>query len=98
MVAFVAVRAWPTLAHNGGVAWLGPGGSTDHQLGGMISTGRHAPAAAYHLRAWPLVYGTLLCAGLAGAIRLAFPLLFAIFIVQFPPPPPPALPVPPAPL
>jgi len=85
MVAFVAVRAWPTLAHNGGVAWLGPGGSTDHQLGGMISTGRHAPAAAYHLRAWPLVYGTLLCAGLAVAIGLAFALLCAIFIVEFAP-------------
>jgi phosphate transport system permease protein len=85
MVAFVAVRAWPTLVHNGGVSWLGPGGSTDHQLGGMIATSRHPPAAVYHLRAWPLVYGTLLCAGLAVVIGLVFALLCSIFIVEFAP-------------
>src|SRR4029077_19245564 len=43
MVVFVAVRAWPTLHHNGIVSWLGPGGSTDKQLGGMVSTTRPAP-------------------------------------------------------
>jgi phosphate ABC transporter permease protein PstC len=86
MVVFVAVRAWPTLHHNGGISWLGPGGSTDKQIGGMVSTTRHPPAAVYHLRAWPLLYGTLLVGIVAVAIGLVFALLCAIFIVEFAPP------------
>ena len=53
--SFVAVRAWPTLAHNDGVAWLGPGRQRrTRSSAAMIKTGQHPPAAAYHLRAWPL--------------------------------------------
>ncbi len=74
MVVFVAVRAWPTLVHNDGVAWLGPGGDVDTQLGSMIKTGQHPPAAAYHLRAWPLLYGTLLTTGAAVVCGLVFAL------------------------
>jgi phosphate transport system permease protein len=85
MVVFVFVRAWPTLVHNSGIAWLGPGGSVDKQLGSMVSTSRHPPASAYHLRAWPLLYGTLLVAGLSVAIGLVFSLFSAIFIVEFAP-------------
>jgi phosphate transport system permease protein len=85
MVVFVAIRAWPTLAHNGGISWLGPGGSVDRQLNGMIDTSRHPPAAVYHLRAWPLIWGTLLCAGLSVTFGLIFALLSAIFIVEFAP-------------
>jgi ABC-type phosphate transport system permease subunit len=87
MVAFVAVKAWPTLAHNSGVAWLGPGGNVDTQLGDMIKTGQHPPAEAYHLRAWPLVYGTLLTSGAAVLGGLAFSLAASIFIVEFAPAP-----------
>jgi phosphate transport system permease protein len=87
MVAFVAVKAWPSLAHNHGVAWLGPGGNPDTQLGAMIKTGQHPPAAAYHLRAWPLVYGTLLTSGLAVVAGLGFSLAASIFIVEFAPAP-----------
>jgi ABC-type phosphate transport system permease subunit len=87
MVVFVAVRAWPTLAHNAGVAWLGPGGNPDTQIGSMIHTGQHPPAAAYHLRAWPLVYGTLLTTGAAVAGGLVFALAASIFIVEFAPAP-----------
>jgi phosphate transport system permease protein len=85
MVVFVTVRAWPTLVHNSGVAWLGPGGNTDKQLGSMIAGGRHPAASVYHLRAWPLLYGTLLVAGLSVVIGLVFSLLSAIFIVEFAP-------------
>jgi phosphate transport system permease protein len=85
MVVFVAVRAWPTLVHNSGIAWLGPGGSTDKQLNGMIATSRHPAASVYHLRAWPLLYGTLLVSALAVAIGLVFSLFSAIFIVEFAP-------------
>ncbi len=85
MVVFVAVRAWPTLRANGWVSWLGPGGSVDDQLGEMIKTGQDPPDAAYHLRAWPLVYGTLLTTGVAVVVGLAFSLFSAIFIVEFAP-------------
>jgi phosphate transport system permease protein len=87
MVVFVAVRAWPSLHANGVVSWLGPGGNVDRQLGGMIMTGQHPPAAAYHLRAWPLVYGTLLTTGVSVVVGLAFSLFSAIFIVEFAPAP-----------
>jgi phosphate transport system permease protein len=85
MVAFVAVRAWPSLQANGWVSWLGAGGNVDRQLGEMIKTGQHPPAAAYHLRAWPLVYGTVLTTGVAVVLGLAFSLFAAIFIVEFAP-------------
>jgi phosphate ABC transporter permease protein PstC len=85
MVVFVAVRAWPSLRANGFVSWLGPGGNVDRQLGEMIKTGQDPPAAAYHLRAWPLVYGTLLTTGVAVVVGLAFSLFSAIFIVEFAP-------------
>jgi phosphate transport system permease protein len=87
MVVFVAAKAWPTLVHNDGVRWLGPGGNVDQQLGSMIRTGPHPPAAAYHLRAWPLVYGTLLTAGAAVLGGRAFALAASIFIVEFAPAP-----------
>lgn len=85
MVVFVTVRAWPTLRANGWVSWLGPGGSVDDQLGEMIKTGQDPPDSAYHLRAWPLVYGTLLTTGVAVVIGLAFSIFSAIFIVEFAP-------------
>ena len=84
MVVFVAVRAWPTFAHNG-LGWLGSGGNVDRQIEGMVSTSVHPPASAYHVRAWSLVYGTLLTTGLALALALPIALLSSIFIVEFAP-------------
>lgn len=86
MVVFVAIRAWPTLSHNGIVGWLGPGGSVDDQLASMVRTQAHPPGSAYHLHAWPLIYGTLLTTGLAVVFGLVFSVLAAIFIVEFAPP------------
>jgi len=86
MVVLVAVRAWPTFAHNG-LAWLGSGGQVDRQIETMVSTSNHPPAAAYRLRAWPLLYGTLLTTGLALALALPFSLLSAVFIVELAPRP-----------
>jgi phosphate transport system permease protein len=85
MVVFVTVRAWPTLRANGWVSWLGPGGSVDDQLGQMIKTGQDPPDAAYHLRAWPLIYGTLLTTAVAVVVGLVFSVFSAIFIVEFAP-------------
>jgi phosphate transport system permease protein len=84
MVVFVAIRAWPTFAHNG-LSWLGPGGNVDRQIEGMVSTSTHPPASTYRLNAWPLVYGTLLTTALALAVALPVSLLSSIFIVEFAP-------------
>ena len=85
MVAFVAQRAWPTFSHEG-LAWLGPGGNLDSQVNAMQSASANPPASAYHLRLWPLIWGTLLTAGFAVILGLAVSLLTAIFIVDFAPP------------
>jgi ABC-type phosphate transport system permease subunit len=85
MIGFVAVQAWPTFAHNG-LSWLGPGGNVDTQLGHM-ATVSHPTAADYHLRAWPLLYGTLLITGVALILALPTALLSSIFIVEFAPSP-----------
>src|ERR1019366_8953546 len=84
MVVFVAARAWPTFSHEG-LSWLGSGGSVDSQINTMVNTSAHPPASAYHLRAWPLIYGTLLTAGFAVIFGLIISLLTAIFIVDFAP-------------
>ncbi len=86
MVVFVAVRAWPTFSHEG-LSWLGPGGNVDTQLNSMaFNTSAHPPASAFHLRAWPLIYGTLLTAGFAVVFGLVISLLTAIFVVDLAPP------------
>jgi ABC-type phosphate transport system permease subunit len=84
MAVFVAVQAWPTFQHNG-LSWLGPGGSIDSQIAEMQATGVHAPASAYHLRAWPLVYGTLITTAAAVVLGLLLAVLSSIFIVELAP-------------
>ena len=83
MLVFVAIRAWPTFAHNG-LSWLGPGGNVDQQLGHMVTV-PHPTSADYFLRAWPLLYGTLLITGIAMILALPTALLSSIFIVEFAP-------------
>jgi phosphate transport system permease protein len=84
MVVFVAIRAWPTLQHNG-LSWLGGGGHLETQIADMQATSVHPPAAAFHLRAWPLVYGTLLTSAIAVLLGLAIAVLSSIFIVELAP-------------
>jgi phosphate transport system permease protein len=84
MVVFVAAHAWPTIEHDG-LSWLGPGGDVDNQLGSMVTSGAHPATAVYHLRAWPLIYGTLLTTGIALILALPTALLSSIFIVEFAP-------------
>ena len=81
MVVFVTVRAWPVFAHNG-LSWLGPGGHLETQIADMQATSVNPPAAAFHLRAWPLIYGTILTTGIAVVLGLAIAVLSSIFIVE----------------
>jgi phosphate transport system permease protein len=84
MVVFVAIQAWPTFRHNG-LSWLGSGGSLEEQISSMQATSVHPPASAYHLRAWPLIWGTMLTAGAAVVLGLAIAILSSIFIVELAP-------------
>jgi phosphate transport system permease protein len=84
MVAFVAVHAWPTFQHNG-ISWLGPGGNLETQLANMQATSVNPPASAYHLNAWPLLYGTLLTTSVSVVLALAISVLSSIFIVELAP-------------
>jgi phosphate transport system permease protein len=84
MIVFVGIRAWPMLSHEG-LSWLGSGGDVDRQLGNMDVTGVNPPAAAYHLRAWPILYGTVLTTAFAVIVGLVLAVLSSIFIVEFAP-------------
>ena len=66
-------------------SWLLPGGNVDEQIGKMVNAGANAPDGDYHLRAWPLIWGTVLTTGLAVVFGLIFALLASIFIVEFAP-------------
>lgn len=85
MVVFIAIEAWPSLQHNG-LAWFGSSADVDAEIGEMVNAGTDAPAAAYELRAWPLVYATALTTVLAVAIGTVTAVLAAIFIVHLAPP------------
>ena len=84
MIVFVGVRAWPIFEHNG-LSWLGPGGSIKTQIANMQATGVNPPAAAFYLRAWPIVYGTLLTTGIAVVLGVPIAVLSSIFIVELAP-------------
>jgi len=85
MLVTVFVKGWPSFAHNGYIKWFFPGGDTEQQLK-TILTGPTNPAHyIYHLRAWSLIWDTLLTTGLAVGMGLVLSVLSAIFIVEFAP-------------
>jgi phosphate transport system permease protein len=84
MILFVGARAWPTFAHEG-LSWLGSGGDVQRQMGNMLGTSVHPPASAFYVRAWPIVYGTLLTTAMAVPLALVLALLASIFIVELAP-------------
>ncbi|HEY2767471.1 MAG TPA: ABC transporter permease subunit [Solirubrobacteraceae bacterium] len=84
MIVFVAARAWPTFAHNG-LAWLGPSGNLTTQVENTLATSTDPPPSAFHVRVWPILYGTLLVTALALALALPLAVLAAVFIVELAP-------------
>jgi len=85
MLAFVFKEAWPSFSHNG-LAWFRSGGNTGQQLAAIYESPANPDDYVYHLRAWPLIYGTLLSTGLAVLLGLPFALLCSLFMVEFAPP------------
>ena len=86
MVVFVAIHAWPIFEHNG-LSWLGsgPSGSLEKEIAEMQATSVNPPASAFYLRAWPLIYGTLLTSAIAVVLGLAIAVFASIFIVELAP-------------
>ncbi len=84
MVVFVAVHAWPTFEHNG-LSWLGSGERPEASFQKMQAAGVNPPASAYHLRAWPLLYGTLLVTVVSVLFAFAVSVFASIFIVELAP-------------
>lgn len=84
MVVYVVVNAWPSFSHNG-LAWFGSGGNVDQQLHDIQLSPADPDQYVYHLRAWPLLYGTILTTALAVAIGLGLSLLASIFLTEFAP-------------
>jgi phosphate transport system permease protein len=81
----VFVKAWPSFAHNGYIKWFFPGGDVDQQLRAIFNSPHEPARYDYHLRAWPLLWDTILTTGFAVVFGLALSLLSAIFIVEFAP-------------
>ncbi len=84
MIVFVFQKAWPSFAHNG-LAWFGSGGDLDLQLEDIFNSPANPAQYVYHLRAWPLLWGTFVVTAGAVVIGIAFALFAAIFIVEFAP-------------
>jgi phosphate transport system permease protein len=85
MTITVFAKAWPSFSHNGALGWFGSGGDADVQLRAIENGPKVAGHYVYHLRAWPLLWGTILTTGLAVVIGLVFSTLAAVFIVEFAP-------------
>jgi phosphate transport system permease protein len=85
MLVTVFAKAWPSFAHNGYFEWFLPGGDADQQLKAIINSPPDAAHYVYHLRAWPILWDTLLSTAFAVVCGLALSLFSAIFIVEFAP-------------
>jgi phosphate transport system permease protein len=84
MIVFVTIQAWPIFEHNG-LSWLGSGKSFKEQAEAMQSAGPHPSGSAYYLRAWPLIWGTLIATVPAVLIGLVIAVCSSIFIVELAP-------------
>jgi phosphate transport system permease protein len=85
MIAFIAVKSVPIFQHNG-ISWVLGGDSLEHEINRMTAaTESHPAAAVYKLRAWPLIYGTLLTSLIAVALGLVLAVLSSVFIVELAP-------------
>jgi phosphate ABC transporter permease protein PstC len=85
IAAFVFINAWPSFEHNG-LAWFGSGGNVNQQLQDIYHSPANPAHYNYHVRAWPLLYGTLLSTGFAVILALVLAILGAVFMVEFAPP------------
>jgi phosphate transport system permease protein len=84
MLAFILREAWPSFRLNG-LRWLGPGGSVDEQIQSIFTSGDLNQTPQLFIRAWPLVWSTILTTGGAVVISFVCSLFVAVFMVEFAP-------------
>jgi len=84
MVVFVAVKSWP-IFHRNGLSWLLGGGDLETEINRMTAATTSPAAGVYQLRAWPLIYGTLLTTAFAVVLGMAIAVLSSVFIVELAP-------------
>lgn len=85
LMVTVTIEAWPSFSHNGFYKWFLPGGDPEQQLRAIISGPTDPRHYLYHLRAWPLIWDTLLTTGGAVVIGLCFSIFAAVFIAELAP-------------
>jgi phosphate transport system permease protein len=86
MLLFILKEAWPSFAHNG-LAWFGPGGNADTQIQAIFTSSDLNQAPQFLIRAWPLIWSTILTTACAVAISFVCSLFVAVFMVEFAPTP-----------
>ena len=86
MLAFIFKEAWASFSHNG-LSWFGPGGNVDTQIQAIFTSGDFKQAPQFLIRAWPLVWSTILTTGAAVLISFVSSLFVAVFMVEFAPAP-----------
>jgi phosphate ABC transporter permease protein PstC len=84
MLAFILREAWPSFSHNG-LSWFGTGGNADQQIQAIFTAGDNNHVSNLLLRAWPMVWSTILTT--AGSVVISFvcSLFVAVFMVEFAP-------------
>ena len=85
MVVTVAIKSWPSFAHNG-AAWFGSGGEPDASMRAMRDDTPLPGHSIYYFRAWPLIWGTIVTTLPAVLIALVVSTLAAVFLTEFAPP------------
>jgi phosphate transport system permease protein len=86
MLAFIFKEAWPSFAHNG-LRWFGTGGNADQQIQAIFTSGDLKQAPQFLIRAWPLIWSTILTTVGAVVISFVCSLFIAVFMVEFAPAP-----------
>jgi phosphate ABC transporter permease protein PstC len=84
MVIFTFFKGLPSFAANG-LSWFGSGGNVDEQLTNIFNSPADPADYVYELHAWPLIWSTVLIAGLSVMIATFLSVFSAIFLVEFAP-------------
>jgi phosphate transport system permease protein len=84
MLAFILREAWPSFSHNG-LSWFGTGGNADQQIQAIFTAGDANRVSNLLLRAWPMIWSTILTTVGAVVISFVCSLFIAVFMVEFAP-------------
>jgi phosphate transport system permease protein len=84
MLAFILKEAWPSFSHNG-LHFFGTGGNADQQLQAIFTAGDSNRHSNLLVRAWPILWSTILTTTISVVISFFCSLYVAVFMVEFAP-------------